>query len=104
MPEPVRLEPFESLVGSLRGSGRHEHAERLEQALGCPCTTSSELIDQLGAVVVATRLTCRPLTQEQKALIRRCLKEVRKAFPGYGWVALLPGLGGWFARRRRPSP
>jgi hypothetical protein len=100
MAEPVRLEPFERLALSLRGSGKGAHADRLEQALGCPCTTSSELIEGLGAVVVATRREGRPLSPEQRALIRRCLREVRKAFPGYGWVALLPGIGGWIGRRR----
>ena len=66
------------------------HAGRLEAVLNGTWTTSSELIAELGLVVVAVRKECRPLSPAQRALLKECLRQVRKAWPGFGWFSWLP--------------
>lgn len=77
-------------MGSLKASGFTAQAARLEEVLDGTWTTSTELIGELGAVVCAIRRECRPLTFTQKRLIRACLREVRKAWPGFGWFSGFP--------------
>lgn len=86
----VSSEPFYILATSLRESGFAAHSSRLEDVLNGTWTTSSELIGELGLVVVVIRKECRPLSTSQKALIKQCLREVRKAWPGFGWFSWLP--------------
>lgn len=86
----VSSEPFHALATSLKESGFSAHGSRLDDVLNGTWTTSSELICELGLVVVAVRKECRPLSATQKALIRQCLREVRKAWPGFGWFSWLP--------------
>lgn len=85
MQRSVRSEPFQALAASLRQSGFAAHSSRLEDILGGTWTTSSELIAELGAAVIAIRRECTPLDAPQKAIVRQCLREVRKAWPGFGW-------------------
>jgi len=80
----ISSEPFHSLVGELRNSGFIAHSTRLQEVLDGVWTTSTELWGELGSVVLAIRKECRPMTSGQKKLIRECLKEVRKAWPGFG--------------------
>lgn len=87
MRRPVSTEPFYTLMASLKASGFASHATRLEKILDGAWTTSTELIGELGAVVCAIRAECNPLTSTQKKLIRACLREVRKAWPGFGWFS-----------------
>jgi hypothetical protein len=86
----VSSEPFHALAASLRERGFAAQASRLEDILNGTWTTSTELIGELGLAVVAIRKECRGLTPAQKTLVRQCLKEVRKAWPGFGWPAWLP--------------
>jgi hypothetical protein len=90
MTSSVRSEPFRALAASLRQSGFIAHSARLEDVLDGTWTTSSELIGELGVATLAVRRECRPLKAEHKALVRQCLREVRKAFPGFGWFDWLP--------------
>lgn len=90
MPSSVSSEPFYALAISLRESGFTAHSSRLEGILNGTWTTSSELIGELGLATVAIRKECRPLSTTQKALVKQCLKEVRKAWPGFGWFSWLP--------------
>jgi len=90
MPRAITSEPFDALAASLKDSGFATHGNRLESVLNGTWTTSSELIGELGLVVVAIRKECRPLTAAQKALVKLCLKEVRKAWPGFGWFSWFP--------------
>ena len=89
MPATVSSQPFYALASALEESGFTTHSRRLESVLNGTWTTSSELIGELGLVVVAVRKECRPLSPAQKALVKECLGEVRKAWPGFG---LLSGL------------
>ncbi|WP_367154804.1 hypothetical protein [Methylomonas sp. HYX-M1] len=88
----VSSEPFRQLVAALIDGGFVAHANCLEEVLDGTWTTSSELIGELGLVVLAIRKECRPLNPRQKALVKQSLKEVRKAFPGFGWFS---GLAFW---------
>ncbi|HET8729632.1 MAG TPA: hypothetical protein VFM34_00770 [Moraxellaceae bacterium] len=93
MPSPVESTPFHELATSLHASGQHAHAVRVEEVLNGVWTTSSELIGELGFAVLDVRRGCRPLTAEQRKLIRACLREVRKVWPGFGrwwWRLMLP--------------
>jgi hypothetical protein len=90
MPARVRSEPFHALAAALKLSGFTDHSTRLENVLGGTWTTSSELISELGVVVIAIRKECRPLTSDQKALVKECMKQVRKAWPGFGLFSWLP--------------
>lgn len=93
MPQSVSSEPFKVLAASLARSGFTAQGERLEGILEGTWTTSSELISELGVAVLAIRKECKPLSADQKALARQCLREVRKAWPGFG-------LFSWFPFRR----
>lgn len=86
----VSSEPFYLLAASLRESGLTAHSSRLEGVLNGTWTTSSELVGELGLAVVVIRKECRPLSAGQKALIKQCLREVRKAWPAFGWFSWLP--------------
>lgn len=90
MPEPVSSQPFEALAASLRESGFIAQSERIEGVLQGTWTTSSELIAELGVAVLAARKECRPLSPAQQALLAQCLREVRKAWPGFGRFSWLP--------------
>ena len=76
--------PFRALVASLKECGFAKHASSLEDTLNGTWTTSSELIGELGGVVLAIRRECSPLTRDQKRLIKDCLREVHRVWPGFG--------------------
>jgi hypothetical protein len=78
------------LASALKKNGFTTHSFRLESVLNGTWTTSSELIAELGQVVVAVRKECKPLSPAQKALVKECLREVRKAWPGFGLFSWLP--------------
>jgi hypothetical protein len=90
MPEPVGSEPFVALAAALRDGGFAAHSRRLEGILDGTWTTSSELINELGGAVLDIRKDCKPLSPAQKALLKECLRQVRKAFPGFGLFSWLP--------------
>jgi hypothetical protein len=90
MPESVSSEPFHKLASALRESGFTAQSRRLETILNGTWTTSSELIAELGQAVVAVRKECKPLGAVQKSLLKQCLREVRKAWPGFGLWSWLP--------------
>lgn len=89
MPESVSSQPFHALAAALSEGGFAAHGAALERVLAGAWTTSSELIAELGAAVIAIRRDCRPLSAEQKTLVAQCLREVRKAWPGFGWARWL---------------
>ena len=98
MPATVSSEPFRALAAALKVSGFTNHSTRLEDVLNGAWTTSSELIGELGVVVITIRKECRPLTSDQKALVKECMRQVRRAWPGFGLFGWLPL--GWVGRRR----
>jgi hypothetical protein len=79
-------EPFRALASSLKASGYESHASRLEDTLNGTWTTSSELIGELGSAVLEIRRECSPLTPDQKRLVKDCLREVHRAWPGFGFL------------------
>jgi hypothetical protein len=89
-PNAVSSEPFRALATALREGGFTAHGDRLEGVLNGVWTTSSELIGELGQAVVEIRKECKPLSRAQKALVKQCLQEVRKAWPGFGLFSWLP--------------
>lgn len=93
MPDSVSSEPFHVLAASLRESGFTSHGRHLESILNGTWTTSSELIGELGVAVLAIRKECKPLSTNQKALVKQCLREVRKAWPGFGLFSWIPFRG-----------
>lgn len=90
MPESVSTGPFVALAAALKAGGFTSHGNRLEEVLHGTWTTSSELITELGGVVIDIRKECRPLTSQQKALVKECMKQVRRAWPGFGLFSWLP--------------
>lgn len=90
MAAPVSSAPFVALAQALKARGFAAHATRLEEVLNGVWTTSSELIGELGVVVLAVRAECKPLAPAEKALLKACALEVRKAWPGFGWRYWLP--------------
>lgn len=90
MPQGIRSGPFRNLASSLRAGGFAAHGDRLEGILDGTWTTSSELLAELGQAVVAVRKECKPLNPAQKALVCECLRQVRKAWPGFGIFSWLP--------------
>lgn len=83
-------DPFRALAVSLRESGHTAQSERILGILGSCWTTSSELYGELGLAVLAAQKECRPLSPEQKALARQCIRQVRKVWPTFGWFSWLP--------------
>jgi hypothetical protein len=90
MTAAVSSVPFRALAKALKEGGFAAHGGRLENILDGTWTTSSELIGELGAAVVAVRKECKPLDATQKALVKECLRQVRKAWPGFGLFSWLP--------------
>lgn len=90
MPAAVSSAPFVALAQALKAQGFPAHGARLEAVLDGVWTTSSELIGELGVVVLAVRSECKPLAAAEKALLKACALEVRKAWPGFGWRFWLP--------------
>jgi hypothetical protein len=90
MPESVSSEPFRALASALKGSGFTAHSRRLESILNGTWTTSSELIAELGQAVIAVRKECKPLSPAEKTLLKECLRQVRKVWPGFGFFSWLP--------------
>jgi len=86
----VSSEPFYALAAALKQGGFTAHGENMEAILGGAWTTSSELIAELGQSVLTVKKECAPLTPQQKALVRQCLREVRKAWPGFGLFSWFP--------------
>ena len=95
MAEAVRSEPFHELAAALKAGGHAQYGSRLEDVLNGTWTTSTELIGELGLVVLAIRNECRPLNPEQKTLATQCIREVRKAWPGFGWSGWRVRMFGW---------
>ena len=85
----VSSEPFHALAAALKEGGFTTHSSQLESILNGTWTTSSELISELGAAVVAIRKECKPLTSTQKTLIKECLRQVRRVWPGFGLFSWL---------------
>lgn len=84
-------QPFRELAASLRETGFAEQAKRLEDTLDGVWTTSSELISELGVVVLDIRRQGTSLSREQKHLLKECLRQVRGVWPGFGlWRSLWP--------------
>ena len=90
MTDTISSEPFYALASALQEGGFTTHSKRLESILNGTWTTSSELISELGQVVVAIRKECKPLNSKQKGLLKECLRQVRKVWPGFGLFSWLP--------------
>ena len=93
MPETVSSEPFYALASSLKKGGFAAQSRRLENILDGTWTTSSELIAELGQTVVGIRRECKALSPVQKALLKECLRQVRKVWPGFGLFSWFPFKG-----------
>lgn len=79
-------QPFHALASSLKEGDFAAHASQLEDILNGTWTTSSELIAELGSLVLVIRKECSPLTSDQKRLVKECLREVRSVWPGFGFL------------------
>jgi hypothetical protein len=90
MTDTISSEPFYALASALQEGGFTTQSKRLENILNGTWTTSSELISELGQVVVAIRKECKPLNSTQKGLLKECLRQVRKVWPGFGLFSWLP--------------
>jgi hypothetical protein len=90
MAETVSSEPFYALASALKESGFTAHSRHLESILNGAWTTSSEFIAELGQAVMAVHKECKPLSPAQKALLKECLRQVRKVWPGFGLFNWLP--------------
>lgn len=90
IPDSVSSKPFYALAASLRECGFTAQGGHLENILNGVWTTSSELICELGVAVLVIRKECKPLSANQKALVKQCLREVRKAWPGFGLFSWFP--------------
>ena len=88
--ETVSSEPFCALAIALKESGFTAHSRRIESVLNGTWSTSSELIAELGQVVLAVRRECKPLSPAHNALLKECLRQVRIAWPGFGLLSWLP--------------
>lgn len=109
MPKAVSTQPFHALAASLAAGGFNAQSQRLECVLNGVWTTSTELIGELGFAVLAIRKECKPLNAEQKALVKQCLREVRKVWPGFGMFSWLSFpihflAGGRAASRTKDQP
>lgn len=82
----TNLQPFHALAASLRDGGFAMYARRLDDVLNGTWTTSSELIAELGSVVLEIRKECSPLTPDQKRLVNDCLRQVHRVWPGFGFL------------------
>lgn len=82
----ISSKPFYALASSLKESGASTHGHRLEETLNGTWTTSSELIAELGSVVLEIRRDCSTLTPNQKRLIKDCLRQVHCTWPGFGFL------------------
>lgn len=87
MTAPIQSEPFHRLAVELRDNGFVDHSERLQGVLDGVWTTSTEMLGELGTVVLAIRKECRPLPPRLKQRTQECLREVRKAWPGFGFFS-----------------
>ncbi len=87
MTAPIQSEPFQHLAVELRESGFVDHSNRLQSVLDGVWTTSTERVGELGIVVLAVRKECRPLSPRLKQRTQECLREVRKAWPGFGFFS-----------------
>ncbi len=85
MTKPVSTLPFEQLLSSLQESGKVAAGDALKDVLQGVWTTSSEMIGELGMVVLKIRREHKDLSAEQKKLLKSCLQEVRKVYPGFGF-------------------
>jgi hypothetical protein len=85
-----KLRAFLCLGCALKEGGFATHSRRLESILNGTWTTSSELIAELGQVVLAVRKECKPLSLAQETLLKECLRQVRKVWPGFGLFSWLP--------------
>jgi hypothetical protein len=83
-------EPFYALAAALKASGFAAHGARLEEALNGTWTTSSELMGELGAVLVSIRRDCQPLDVASKRLLQKCQRHVIMVWPGFGWFRWIP--------------
>ena len=86
----VSSQPFHALAAALKEGGFADHGSRLQDVLDGTWTTSSELIAELGAAVLAIRKECKPMSRDQKALVEESLGQARKVWPGLGrfsWLA-----------------
>jgi hypothetical protein len=75
MSGPVTSEPFHALAIALREGGHTAPADRLESILAATWTTSSELVAELGTAVLEIRRESKPLSSQQTALVKDCLRE-----------------------------
>lgn len=90
MPNTFRTAPFHALASALKEAGFTSHGERIDSVLNGVWTTSSELIGELGQVVLAARKECKPIDPATKVLFKDCMRQVRTIWPGFGWFSWLP--------------
>ena len=89
MQKAVSSTPFYALASALKEAGFTAHGERIDGVLNGVWTTSSELIGELGQVVLAARQECKPIDPATKALFKDCMRQVRTVWPGFGFFSWL---------------
>ncbi len=90
MPNTFSTVPFFALASALKEAGFTTHGERIDSVLNGTWTTSSELIAELGQVVLVARMECKPIDPATKALFKECMRQVRTVWPGFGFFSWLP--------------
>ena len=90
MPNTVSSAPFYALSSALKEAGFTAHSEHIDSVLNGTWTTSSELIAELGQVVLRVRKECKPLSPALRILLKDCMRQVHTVWPGFGWLSWLP--------------
>ena len=75
------LHEADALIAALRGSGHADAADTLSSLKGSAWTTSSEMIGELGLVVLRLKAQSG-LPADVVTLADRLMREVRKVWPG----------------------
>ncbi len=78
----VNVEPFDELIDRLRAQGYSIDAESISSLRTAMWTTSSEMVGELGLAIMKFQSQNPAAPDELKLNLARCMKEVRKVWPG----------------------
>ncbi len=77
----ISFYPFEELVGKLREHNLNEPADYFAELMQSPCTTSSELVGELGLAIIRFQHEHSAIPYDVQYILDQCLKEVRIVWP-----------------------
>ncbi|MFZ2407786.1 MAG: hypothetical protein WAW41_21865 [Methylobacter sp.] len=78
----INTEPFDELISRLQAYGYSADAESISSLRTSAWTSSSEMIGELGIAILEIQSHCEPAPAELRQALARCMKEVRKVWPG----------------------